>query len=63
MADYRQYVAMRDYLREAEDAELIALIADDTHRKNVFGFFRGTLGDHARAIFREIHDRGIDGPH
>lgn len=45
------------YLKAAPDANLVRLIHDEPHRRNVFGFFDGPRADRAREIFNEIGRR------
>lgn len=49
---------IESYLATRSEDELAALIWNETYRRNVFGTYRGTVGEHSLAILEEMRRRG-----
>lgn len=56
--DPRSYPTLREYLRACDRTDLEKLMWSWDHQNNVWGFYPGTVGQHASDLYNEIEQRG-----
>jgi len=53
------FPTLADYCRALDDTDLARLIWDEQRQRNVFGCYKGTVGDHARTIISVIRETAV----